>query len=149
MTTLDVDDILGRLKPGTTVGHANPELAGWAGTVTPDRRGQYWTSRFGFDVRVKWAAGLDGYSKPLSDSKPSWCEAASLTVAGQCPDCARPAHYLFAGNPWDRGEGWHHDARVDMDTCWAGKAAYESGSIPGVPAPRALAGGDPNPHFAG
>jgi hypothetical protein len=35
---------------------------------------------------------------------------------------------VFAGNDWDRPEGWYHDEAADKMTCWTGKAAFEAGS---------------------
>ena len=55
--------------------------------------------------------------------------ATAMTIEGSCPDCGRPAHQVLAGNFWERAEGWHHDSRADLATCWAGKAAYETGCI--------------------
>lgn len=115
-------EVLAKLAPGTGVGHANPELADWAGTVTPNRRGRLWD--LGQFVHVAWHAGtVDGEVAPVVKC---WIDATALTVKGECPDCARPAHYIFAGNDWDRTEGWHHDSRIDRDTCWVGKAAFEA-----------------------
>src|ERR1017187_6132646 len=135
MTKATVSELLTKLTPGTVVGHANRQLADWEGVVTANRNSQHYTLRYGCDVRVAWHKGMDGEGKPLADSKPGFIEAAALTLKGECPDCARPAHYLFAGNGFDRGEGWHHNSRVDADTCWCGKAAYEAGRTPGSPVP--------------
>lgn len=125
MTIKQAREAIARLAPGTAVGHANRELAGWEGVIEPDGRGQWW--RYDGDVRVRWTAGTDGNGGPLAGGKPGWIGAAAVTIKGQCPDCARPAHYISAGNPYDRAEGWHHDQRADADTCWAGKAAFEAG----------------------
>jgi hypothetical protein len=116
-----------RLQPGTVVGHANPELAAWEGVIKADRHGRWWTMRWNGDVRVKWTAGIDGNGTQLADHNPSWIEATAVTIKGQCPACARPAHFVFAGGGEQRSEGWYHDAQVDRDTCWVGKAAFEAG----------------------
>lgn len=115
---------LARLASGTIVGHANPELADWAGTVTPNRRGRL--ADLGRDVRVLWTEGRGGDGAPLP-AVAGWIDATAVTIVGVCPDCARPAHFVFAGNDWDRSEGWHHDEAADRMTCWAGKAAFEAG----------------------
>jgi len=112
-----------RLVPGTIVGHANPVLADWKGAVTPNKRGDYRRADTG-DVWVIWYAGDVGTEPGIPAA--GWIEATALTIAGQCPDCARPAHCILAGNYWERSGGWHHDSRHDMDTCWAGKAAFEA-----------------------
>jgi hypothetical protein len=96
---------------GTVVGHANPELAGWEGTVTPARRTGRMTD-LGRDVRVVWHAGLGGDGQPLT-TEPGWVDATALTLKGECPDHAVPAHFVFAGNGWGRAGGWHHDTEVD------------------------------------
>ncbi len=49
---------IARLTPGTIVGHANPELADWGGTVKPNRRGHL--VDLGRYVRVLWTAGTGG-----------------------------------------------------------------------------------------
>jgi len=121
-------EVIAMLASGAVVGHANRELADWEGVVEADRRGQW---RGADDVRVRWTAGTDGKGGPLAGSKPGWVAATSITVKGQCPDCARPAHYVSAGNQHDRTGGWHHDARLGRDTCWAGKAAVEATRITG------------------
>ena len=121
-----VREAISRLAPGVHVGHANPELADWAGIVTVNSRGNWFLRRFGGDVYVTWNAGTVPSGKlPV----PGFIEATALTIAGECPDCARPAHLLFAGNAWQRSEGWHHDSPADSRTCWAGKAAFEAGRI--------------------
>jgi hypothetical protein len=127
------------LRPGTEVGHANPELAGWAGTVTAGSSG--WQRPDTGDVWVAWHAGTTGRARPAPGAgglpATGWIEATALTLKGSCPACARPAHYLLAGNFWDRSVGWHHDSPADMATCWAGKAAYERGrpgNVSGRPA---------------
>ena len=120
------------LTPDTTVGHANPQLADWEGTVMPTLRGsKHYARKFGttLHVRVAWHAGTGGTGHALP-SEPQWVEAGALTLAGVCPDCGRPTHYIFPGNPYDRSEGWHHDHQIDLGTCWAGKAAFEASRRP-------------------
>jgi hypothetical protein len=114
---------IARLTPGTIVGHANPELADWVGTVKPNRRGRL--VDVGRYVRVLWTAGTGGDGQSLAPDA-CWIDATALTIAGQCPDCTRPAHFVLAGNDWDRCEGWYHDEAADKMTCWAGKAAFEA-----------------------
>ena len=111
------------LTAGADVGHANPELADWRGTITLRRNGN-WRDHLGY-VSVKWHAGTASLGEPLRPVL-TWVTATALTLAGECPDCARPAHYIFARNDYDRSEGWHHDERHDAMTCWAGKAAFEA-----------------------
>lgn len=115
------------LEAGFWVGHANPELADWEGVITADGRGRW---RQGSDVRVMWHKGTTGGTHPYPGvgGRPAtgWIEATSLTLQGSCPDCARPAHYVYAGNPFDRTEGWYHDGTHDRLTCWVGKAAFEA-----------------------
>jgi hypothetical protein len=123
MTAEQVRATVERLTPGTEVGHANPELADWAGTITPNRRGRLWD--LGRYVHVAWQSGTAAGAAPAT----GWYIATALTVAGKCPDCERPAHYIQAGNDWDRSEGWHHDSPADSRTCWAGKARFEAGSL--------------------
>jgi hypothetical protein len=103
-------DAIRRLAPGVTVGHANPDLADWEGTVTPTRAGRM--TDLGRDVRVAWHAGLGGDGQPLT-AKPGWMDATALTLKGECPVHAVPAHFVFAGNGWGRAGGWHHDTEVD------------------------------------
>jgi hypothetical protein len=124
MSTLDQSrKAIRRLVPGTVVGHANPRLADWEGTVVPGRGRM---ADLGRDVRVKWHAGtVDGDGRVPAPMATCWMDATALTVKGEDPDCARPAHYIFAGNDWDRSEGWHHDEQHDSMTCWAGKATFE------------------------
>jgi hypothetical protein len=122
-------EVIAMLGPGAVVGHANRELADWEGIVEADRKGHW---RGADDVRVRWTAGTDGWGGTLAGSKPGWVAATSVTVRGQCPDCTRPAHYISAGNQHDRTGGWYHDALVDRDTCWAGKAAVEAGRVTGT-----------------
>jgi hypothetical protein len=122
------------LGPGVAVGHANPRLADWAGVIEADSSGQWhgtddqWPGPD--DVRVRWTDGTSARRGPLACSQPGWHASASITVKGQCPGCGRAAHYIAAGNQHGRAEGWHHDARIDADTCWAGKAAFEA-TLPG------------------
>lgn len=118
------------VAPGTVVGHANPELADWAGTVTVNRAGN-WQRRAADNVPevwVEWHAGTAGDDGALADCKPGWMPVGALTVKGECPDCARPAHYVPAGDGkcWDQSEGWAHDSQRHAMTCWAGKAAFEA-----------------------
>jgi hypothetical protein len=109
-----------QMEAGFWVGHANPEFPDWEGTITADGRGR-WGDR-GY-VRVLWHKGTaDAGGLPVT----GWVEATSLTLQGSCPDCARPAHYVYAGNPFDRTEGWYHDEAHDRLTCWVGKAAFEA-----------------------
>jgi hypothetical protein len=75
------------------------------------------------------AARTGGDGQPLVPDV-CWVDATARTIAGQCPDCARPAHFVFAGNDWDRPEGWYHDEAADKMTCWTGKATFEAGSGP-------------------
>ena len=125
-TTEQARQAIRQLTPGTIVGHANPELADWKGAVTANKRGNYRRLESG-DVWVIWYAG----NVPARDGNhglpaTGWIEATALTIAGQCPDCARPAHLVLDGNYWDRYEGWHHDSPADLRTCWVGKAAFEA-----------------------
>ncbi len=133
MTTKQAREAIARLAAGTAVGHANPELADWEGTVTPNRNGRM--VDLGRYVRVIWHTGTGGDGQPLSP-EPGWTDATALTLKGECPGCARPAHFVSAGNDWDRAGGWRHDERVDAYTCWAGKAAFEAGRAgrPAAPA---------------
>jgi hypothetical protein len=112
-------DALAQLRPGMTVGHANPELAAWKGRVTPNGAGD-WTRPGTGDVRVHWHAGTTGAG---------WISASALTIEGICPDCAEPAHrYLPAAevDSWTGREGWYHDSKHDELTCWGGKAIVKA-----------------------
>ena len=110
MTSSKARQAMRQLTPGTIVGHANPELADWKGAVTPNKRGDYLRPETG-DVWVIWYAG-DVRASDGNRGIPAsgWIEATALTIAGQCPDCTQPVHFVLAGNYWDRPEGWHHDA---------------------------------------
>ena len=116
-------EMIAKLQPRTVVGHANPELSDWEGIITPDRRDNWVASAPCTDIRVKWHAGRDGRGDLMRGI--GWVEASALTIKGKCPDCARPAHYNFPSD-WHDVEGWYHDARIDSDTCWAGKARHEA-----------------------
>jgi len=126
MNKTQAREAIARLAPGAIVGHANRQLADWAGVIEANRKDQWWTLEFGGDVRVRWTAGLDGYGNPLAGKSADMIAATAVTLKGECPDCGRPAHYIFAGNDFDRTEGWCHDSRHDAGTCWAGKAKFET-----------------------
>jgi len=119
------DDIAEAATQGTGGRIRVTELSDWKGTVTANKQGRYRRPETG-DVWVTWHAGnvpaRDGNSGLPSAG---WIEATALTIAGECPDCARPANFVQAGNYWDRPEGWHHDSKHDLMTCWAGKAEHE------------------------
>lgn len=121
------------LSPGTAVGHANPELAGWSGTVQANRARRWARPETG-DVWVVW----DG------DGKGNWYAAGALTIAGFCPDCLQPAHYVLPAaevDSWtDRTPGWYHDEAGDRLTCWAAKAAVAARQA-GQPAIRTVTRG--------
>lgn len=110
---------IARLTSGTVVGHANPELADWVGTVKPNRRGRL--VDLGRYVRVLWTAGTGGDGQSLAPDA-CWVDATALAIAGTCPGCERAAHFVFAGNDWDRPEGWYHDDAPDRSACRAGNA---------------------------
>jgi hypothetical protein len=107
-----------RLVPGTVVGHANPQLADWEGTVVAMTgrgcfAGQH-ARRLGTitDVRVQWHAGsADGDGRTPLAGCAGWIEATALTLKGDCEWCGRPGWYVFAGSSWGRSEGWYHDGR--------------------------------------
>lgn len=101
------------LSPGTRVGHANPELASWAGTVQANRSRRWARPETG-DV---WVVCDD-------DGKGHWYAAGALTIAGFCPGCLQPAHYVLPAaevDSWsDRTPGWYHDEAGDQAACQGG-----------------------------
>jgi hypothetical protein len=119
---------LRQLRPGTPVGHVNPELADWAGTVATNGAG-HWARRETGDVWVIWRRG----NVPARDGNAGlpasgWISASAVTIEGICPGCHRPAHRVLPGEGLedDRTPGWYHDSPHDRDTCWAGKAEAEA-----------------------
>jgi hypothetical protein len=77
-------DQLIKLAPGTTVRHANPDLADWIGEVCANTRGQFFTTRFDpqGEARVKWIAGTDADGRSITRSI-GWVAVSAIQVAKQ------------------------------------------------------------------
>lgn len=109
------------LTPGLLVGHANPELATWAGCITANGAGN-WVRPGTGDVWVIWyrgdvPPGRDGESRVPSAG---WIEASACTIAGYCPRCGRAAHRVLPEAGFGREPGWYHDQADDQAACQGG-----------------------------